>query len=1824
MIVHQLIGLVAADLIAKRTQSGEAQDGVARYLLDRLTPVQIVAICQAILSTPTLAGAVQLRIPKEIGANADLPAEILTEQRATYWRHQHCERPILVIATTDDDQRQSLMDLTPIGSEELLAEPESWVKHAAEQLPYSDTDRKAWSQALKGLREAKTISLERFADYVLATRHAGGELGLAIQPALGWALPSLRGPRDTAFFSSIPANALGHAVRWRNAYRQMYSKRSPYLLKLTPSQQPLAPEVLEDAFQRIKVDVADHHHPIFEAFITAELGWTDASRALAELQWETDNVRALFDGLRVKKEPLGQATRSFFEQEFEETLTDEDINLLERLDSRKTRDPDEDDEDFYERHRTELSQNRTLKAKWERFIFGQAIEADDLRIGLLRAAERLFEQAGENADSRKLQIEIGRRSKREWSEMNSDAADYFLFRYRGLKTLLGSAVSWDPSHVFDRTDQGVDEEAPARRNTSASRNANQMKMTVSLTIQVGRREEEFSTQVIWTFNPNSISSECASDWSRLAKQPFLASRVGREPVSAKGKLQTIDLHDVSTFEPVFRRDRGSLIGKMDRSNDLAKQFRDALKKAVAEQRIPQEGAQTIERAWDSFEGTYTKALEDFSMHGSAAPRCVTAAENYRKLLDALTEHATGDRNRSALWQPVLQIGISQVDGGDAAAIIAPWHPLRLLSTAVQDLQFCGLLRYLLREPSVNFGDTRLFFRDICSELSQPFYPEVCLGYLNREPHLLSVTDSCGEYSLMESPTRWQGVGATKNENPKEAAAVVKSAVSEYLELHPHESANLSVVLYNCDTARLPEATVAALTELHDEDDDNDVRCHVQLRHTQPERLQKLYEALLETSERDEDSVVGSEGARDFMAKLRVGILADQGQFSAGGDVMPADIVFLDEVVARMAGVQWLEDEVPQALGVLQHVPTRGSRRRPAMRDDLRATTYLCSPVQPSVGKSYLRALGGFIRGQEPRSEETAIPARQLSFESAEITRILDEVHRLGHWVINYDELLSRQQLRNLGIRVIRYKRSRHSSPNLLVSSKSPTDVLHVLVQRHLGVLGLPLSPDDISALAQRIIEYANVISGDIVLRAAKRGNFAQELIGLAMSRYMLEDELGTKHPCGWFFLDDYADWLGQKQEHIADVLALSPRTGSKGLRLVLMVSEAKYVSSDGLSKAKKTSSTQLRETIARIEQALFNEPGRLDRDLWLARIADLMLDGIEITRADSKLLHEWQSSVRGGDVEIVLKGYSHVFVHTKGPEEMDPTDRNPVEGLTHAWQEVFGPEPLRDILLSFFHKKPVRSIREALDGDEPWKVEEGRWPAPRVDWEQAVGATPEVDVTPTPPPAPTTRARQPKPAAVPKPARAPRARPQQTATAAPLPAPPVPAETADTLPPAEPFAAVHPVEAAPALAPQVIQDASAPVSSTHQAHQTASLASPAPVPSSNPTSAFQWAPDAIRSVLANTSHAAPVSQADEAWLEKTTMELRSALLSYQLQAKVLDKRLTPNAALIRFQGSDRLTVPALEQRRSQLLTTHGLKVIRVGAEPGALAVSIARTHRETVSLVELLREREVDDPVDRTNRRLVVGVREDDGKLLYLHPGAAHAPHTLIAGTTGSGKSVLLQNLILDIAMTNTVEAAKITLIDPKQGVDYQGLESLPHIEGGLIVEQGPAVQRLESLVEEMDDRYRKFRALGGVNDLAGYNRRSTPQNRLPVRWVIHDEFADWMLVDEYKAAVSSVVQRLGAKARAAGIFLIFAAQRPEDRVMPVQLRDNLGNRLILRVESEGTSRIALQEEGAERLLGKGHLAARLQDQEGVVLAQVPFLPANIMVGLVQATQAQG
>ena len=372
------------------------------------------------------------------------------------------------------------------------------------------------------------------------------------------------------------------------------------------------------------------------------------------------------------------------------------------------------------------------------------------------------------------------------------------------------------------------------------------------------------------------------------------------------------------------------------------------------------------------------------------------------------------------------------------------------------------------------------------------------------------------------------------------------------------------------------------------------------------------------------------------------------------------------------------------------------------------------------------------------------------------------------------------------------------------------------------------------------------------------------------------------------------------------------------------------------------------------------------------------------------------------------------------------------------------------------------------------------------------------------------------------------------------------------------------------------------------------------------------APDlAIRELI--LARGRPVhAETSTPWLGETVAKLRRALSTYGLQSTVVGSRLTPNTALIRLQGSDRLTVKDIEQRRSQLLTTHGLTIVSAAARPGEVVLSVARPQREVVSLWDVWRAHLPETAIERANLSLLIGIKELDGNPLYLNlteslsGGIEHAPHTLIAGTTGSGKSVLIQNLLLDLALKNDASVVRVTIIDPKMGVDYFPLEHLPHLIEAVVTTQERALEVLQNLIVEMERRYRLF---GGprVNKLASYNVQVTASERLPWIVIVHDEFADWMQTDDYRDHVTALVNRLSVKARAAGIHWMFAAQRPDVSVMPMQLRDNLGNRLILRVEGEGTSEFTLNERGAERLLGRGHIAVRLQEEE-VQLAQVPWM----------------
>lgn len=166
--------------------------------------------------------------------------------------------------------------------------------------------------------------------------------------------------------------------------------------------------------------------------------------------------------------------------------------------------------------------------------------------------------------------------------------------------------------------------------------------------------------------------------------------------------------------------------------------------------------------------------------------------------------------------------------------------------------------------------------------------------------MLALTDVVQDYSLHEAPTIGDDSEDDTNDNPSEGSNCVLDPVQRYLYLHPHEQASASVVLYNCDSARLPHAVVDKLGTLYE--DEEDIRCQVLLRHGDAGRLRELYKAIVGLSDVDSDAFNASEATQDFMARLRICIIADEAPPPDPKDGCPYDIVFCQDVIARHARV----------------------------------------------------------------------------------------------------------------------------------------------------------------------------------------------------------------------------------------------------------------------------------------------------------------------------------------------------------------------------------------------------------------------------------------------------------------------------------------------------------------------------------------------------------------------------------------------------------------------------------------------------------------------------------------------------------------------------------------------------------------------------------------------------------------------------------------------------------------------------------------------------------------------------------------------------------
>lgn len=327
-------------------------------------------------------------------------------------------------------------------------------------------------------------------------------------------------------------------------------------------------------------------------------------------------------------------------------------------------------------------------------------------------------------------------------------------------------------------------------------------------------------------------------------------------------------------------------------------------------------------------------------------------------------------------------------------------------------------------------------------------------------------------------------------------------------------------------------------------------------------------------------------------------------------------------------------------------------------------------------------------------------------------------------------------------------------------------------------------------------------------------------------------------------------------------------------------------------------------------------------------------------------------------------------------------------------------------------------------------------------------------------------------------------------------------------------------------------------------------------------------------------------------IERNARTIEQTLDAFGVQANVTEVHLGPAVTEYEVLPERGVKVSKIVNLQDDMALALAAKDIRIEAPiPGKSAVGIEVPNKEisTVSLRSILEA----SPSNKPDEKLVVGLGRDiagEAKLTKLNK----MPHLLVAGSTGSGKSVCINSIIVSILMRAKPHEVKMMMIDPKM-VELSVYNGIPHLLAPVVTDARKASEALKKVVSEMERRYDLF-SHTGTRNIEGYNKhidRFNEENgekhpHLPFIIVIVDELADLMLVAA--GDVEDSIMRLAQMARAAGIHLIIATQRPSVNVITGVIKANIPSRIAFAVSSQIDSRTILDTGGAERLLGRGDM----------------------------------
>ncbi len=356
---------------------------------------------------------------------------------------------------------------------------------------------------------------------------------------------------------------------------------------------------------------------------------------------------------------------------------------------------------------------------------------------------------------------------------------------------------------------------------------------------------------------------------------------------------------------------------------------------------------------------------------------------------------------------------------------------------------------------------------------------------------------------------------------------------------------------------------------------------------------------------------------------------------------------------------------------------------------------------------------------------------------------------------------------------------------------------------------------------------------------------------------------------------------------------------------------------------------------------------------------------------------------------------------------------------------------------------------------------------------------------------------------------------------------------------------------------------------------------------------------------------------NEAEIDKKIKILLEKLKQFKVEGDVVRYYVGPVVTTFEFKPLPHIKVSKILSLQDDLAMALKAKSIRIQAPiPGkdVVGIEIPNDKMETIYLREILES----DIFKKSKSPLTLALGKDIVGAPFV-TDLAKLPHLLIAGTTGSGKSVGINAMILSLLYKNSPDELKFVMIDPKM-LEFSIYEDIPHLLTPVITESKKAIVALNAMVKEMERRY-KLMAKKRVKNIEGYNKKVDKNERLPYIVIIIDELADLMMTSGKD--VEYAIARLAQMARASGIHLIVATQRPSVDVVTGLIKANLPSRISFKVGQKVDSKVILDQYGAESLLGRGDMLFTPPGIAGLLRLHAPFTTEEEIEKVVEYLKSQ-